>query len=64
VVTVVEPGGVADRAGLRRGDVILLADGREVRGPGDLVEATQDGRAAVLVRRNDGQLFVPLNMRR
>jgi hypothetical protein len=44
--------------------VILRADGREVRGPGDLVEATQDGRAAVLVRRNDGQLFVPLTMRR
>lgn len=64
VVTVVEPGGVADQAGLRRGDVILRADNAAVRSPGDLVQATLDGRAAVLVRRQDAQIYVALNTRR
>ncbi len=35
VVTEVVPGGPADRAGLRRGDVILEVKGRPVTGPGD-----------------------------
>lgn len=50
VITRVEPGGPADRAGLRRGDVILAVDGAAVQGsrgldeivagyrPGDRVE--------------------------
>ncbi len=63
MVTQLEQGGAAERAGLRRGDVILRADGREVGSSGDLLAATQDGRAALLVRRRDGQLFVPLNLR-
>lgn len=60
IVSAIESGGMADRSGLRRGDVILQADGRAVDTPGDLLEATQDGRAALLVRRRDAQLFVPL----
>jgi len=64
VVTQVEPGGAADRAGLRRGDVILRADELPVSSPGDILQATQDGRAAVLIRRQDAQLYVPLTLRR
>jgi Do/DeqQ family serine protease len=63
VVTGVLPGGAADRAGLRRGDVILQADGREVGGSGELAESMQDGRAALLVRRRNEQLFVPVQTR-
>ena len=64
VITQVEPGGAADRAGLRRGDVILRADELPVSSPGDLLQATQDGRAAVLIRRQDAQIYVPLTLRR
>jgi len=63
VVTAVESGGAADRAGLRRGDVVLQADGREVSGSGDLAQAVADGRAALLVRRRNEQRFVPVLMR-
>jgi len=63
VVTAVEPGGAADCSGLRRGDVVLQADGREVAGSGDLAQAVADGRAALLVRRRNEQRFVPVLMR-
>ena len=63
VVTAVEPGGAADRSGLRRGDVVLQADGREVAGSGDLAQAVADGRAALLVRRRNEQRFIPVLMR-
>ena len=62
VVTHVDAGSPADRAGLRRGDVILRADDQDVGSSGDLFQATQDGRAALLVRRRDQQIFVPLQM--
>ena len=63
VITAVMPGGAADRAGLRRGDVILQADGREVSGSGELAESVRDGHAALLVRRRNEQIFVPVETR-
>lgn len=60
LVTRVEPGGAADHAGLSPGDVILRADGREVRDSRDLLAAMRDKRATLLVRRGDRQVFIPL----
>ena len=62
VVTNIEPGGAAERAGLQPGDVILRADQGEVRTPGDLQIATRDGRAALLVRRGPRQIFMPIQI--
>ncbi len=62
MITVIEPGGAAERAGLRPGDLILQADQQPVGSSGDLVTATQDGHSALLVRRNNGQTFVPLTL--
>jgi Do/DeqQ family serine protease len=62
VIASVAPGSAADDAGLRRGDLILRADGRAVHAPADVVTATQDGHATLLVRRGRGQMFVPLSV--
>jgi len=61
-VAAVEPGGAADEAGLRRSDVILQADGRAVRSPNDLQSALSDGRATLLVRRGQSQVFIPMRL--
>ncbi|MEI8255219.1 MAG: trypsin-like peptidase domain-containing protein [Deltaproteobacteria bacterium] len=60
VVAGVDPGSAADEAGLRRGDVILRADGRAVRGSQDVTAAAQDRRVTLLVRRGRAQMFVPI----
>jgi Do/DeqQ family serine protease len=62
VVADVLPGTPADGAGLRRGDVIVQADGRPVRNPQDVLAASQDRRLTLLVRRGRSQVFVPVPM--
>jgi serine protease Do len=67
VVSGVEPGGLADRAGLRRGDLILEADRRPVAGIPDLARAFEsageDG-TLLLVQRGDTTVFVMLERSR
>src|SRR4051794_2056886 len=53
-------GGAAQKAGIRRGDVIVSIDGRPARGPGDVAEAVQrhkpGDRIVVVVKRGDREL--------
>ena len=60
IITAVQRGGAADRAGLRPGDVIVEADRHPVRSPDEVVAAARDGRAVFLVRRGGAQEYVGL----
>ncbi len=59
VVTGVEPGSAADEAGIRRGDVILEVDQKEIADTDDFLDATEDAeKALLLVRRGESSIFV------
>ncbi|MEK7703428.1 MAG: trypsin-like peptidase domain-containing protein [Myxococcota bacterium] len=59
-----DPNGVAARAGLRPGDVVLSVNGRDLQQPRDfvaIIRAAKPGSVLRLkVRRNDGNLFLAL----
>ena len=62
----VKPDSVAEKQGLKAGDVILEVAGREVAGPSDVNAAIKENtkaRVLMLVRTGDGQRFLalPLN---
>ncbi len=61
VITAVRNGSAAERAGLTRGDVIVEADRKGVRAPGEVVEALKDGSALLRVERQDGAFYTVLN---
>ncbi len=60
LVTGVDGGSDADRAGLRRGDVIVEADGQAAAGPDNVARALRDGRALLRVRRTEGAFYTVL----
>lgn len=63
VVTHVEPGSMASRAGIRRGDVIVECNKRRVRNIAEFTKAleeTQNQRVILLIRRGRGALYVIL----
>jgi serine protease Do len=60
LVTDVAPGSEADRAGLRRGDVIVEADGQGVGAPDEVARAVSSGRVLLRVRRGDNAFFTVL----
>ncbi len=60
LVTDVSPGSDADRAGLRRGDVILQADGADVSSPAAVTGALGDGSALLRVRRGENSFYTVL----
>jgi len=63
VITNVEPGGAADRAGLRPEDVVLEVNREPVTDAADLASrlAKSGQRALLLVQRGDATLFVALD---
>ena len=60
VVTRVEQGSPAERAGLHPGDVILEADHQQIQTPVQLDAALRDGRALLRIERRDGRFFTAL----
>lgn len=66
VVTEVEEKSLAARSGLRRGDIILQAGGREVNNAGDLfkvIGSTKRNRVPLLIRRYGRTQYLPLNVK-
>lgn len=65
LVSKVAPGAAQD-AGIRRGDIVLMFDGVDVKGAGHLRELIDeaDGKrsVAVLIRRGDSPLFMALRL--
>jgi serine protease Do len=58
--------GPAAEAGIRRGDIVLMFDGVDVKSAGhlrELIDAAEEKRSvAVLIRRGDDPLFIALRM--
>jgi serine protease Do len=56
--------GPAAIAGVERGDVILAVNGRQVGTPGEFRTAVEAAGAAValLIQRDDAQIFVPIRV--
>lgn len=61
LVADVTPGSDADRAGIRRGDVILEADGDAVRQPAQVSAALRDGNALLRVRRGENAFYTVIS---
>jgi serine protease Do len=62
VVTDVDPGSPADEAGIRRSDVIVEVDRKEVKTVSELRKRLEkaDDSVLMLVRRGDATIFVPM----
>ncbi|MGK7870530.1 Do family serine endopeptidase [Falsiroseomonas sp. E2-1-a20] len=66
----VAPGSIAEERGIRAGDVILRAGGRDVTGPGDVSTALEEARKAdrssiaIQIQRGNASTFVALPLRR
>jgi serine protease Do len=63
-VLVERAGGPAARAGIQRGDIVVSADGKPVKGPDDLRSAAKSGKKALalLVQRGETRIFVPIRV--
>jgi len=60
VVSMVQGGSDADRAGLMRGDIVLQADRRPVRSVADVRAALSDGKALLYIERESRRFFKPV----
>ena len=62
IITQVEPGSPAEEAGLKRGDVVIEVDRKEVTSLAELRSRLSDvdKSALMLIRRGDSTIYVPL----
>ncbi len=60
LVTQVAPGGLADRAGLKPGDLVLEVDGVIEPSTAQLQEASKDGQLVMRLRRKDAAFYTVL----
>ncbi len=60
IVTAVQPGSSADRAGLKPGDVVVEADGLQDPTATQLSEAAKDGQLLLRVRRRDQAFYAAM----
>jgi serine protease Do len=61
LVTSVQRGGAAERAGLRPGDLIVEADRKLVESPEDVTRALRDGNALLRIQRGANASYVVLS---
>ena len=55
--------GLAAKAGIRAGDVLVTANGKALHSAGDLRSQLQGSRVLLLVQRDNGRIFVPVNLK-
>ncbi|HQP34017.1 MAG TPA: trypsin-like peptidase domain-containing protein [Polyangiaceae bacterium] len=56
-IVAITPGSPADRAGLRPGDIVLQIDGATRPDAAQVLKATEDGHALLLVQRRQGTFY-------
>jgi serine protease Do len=58
-----EAGGLAARAGVQPGDIVLMAGGKPIGSVAELRAATAgNGTVALLVQRGEARIFVPMKL--
>ncbi len=65
VVSDLDPNGIAEKSGIRRGDVILSIDGTDVYGPSsvaDLISGLSRDAVLMLVRRGEAEIYIGLDL--
>ncbi len=55
--------GLAAKAGIRAGDILVTANGKALHSAGDLRSQLQGSRVLLLVQRDNGRIFVPVNLK-
>lgn len=60
VVTTVQPGSAADRAGIKAGDVVVEADGTQDPTSAQIQQAAADGQLLLRLRRGESAFFAAL----
>ena len=59
---VTQVSGLAQKAGIRQGDIIVSANGKLLKRESDLTEQTRGDKVLLLVQRDGGRIFIPITL--